>query len=66
MLQIPRQIWFWPIAESVYNTQNAQFSNVMKNKFKLVNRQYEYAKLLPNTASILSNLNYLFHQLMFQ
>ena len=31
MLRIPPQIWFLPVAESAYNSQNAQFGLVMKN-----------------------------------
>ena len=27
--KIPRQIWFWPVAGSAYNAQNAQFGLVM-------------------------------------
>ena len=26
---IPRQIWFWPVVESAYNAQNAQFGLVV-------------------------------------
>ena len=29
MLRIPRQIWFWPVAESAYNAQNANFGRVI-------------------------------------
>ena len=29
MFRIPRQIWFWPIAKSAYNAENAQFGLVM-------------------------------------
>ena len=29
MLRIPRQIWFWPVADSTYNAGNAKFGLVI-------------------------------------
>ena len=29
ILRTPRQIWFWPVADSTYNTENPQFGLVM-------------------------------------
>ena len=36
MLRIPRQIYFWPVAESAYNAQNAQFGLVMIGLLQLL------------------------------
>ena len=41
VLRIPQQIWFWPVADSAYNAENAQFVLVMAD--------FTFTKLDTNT-----------------